>query len=254
MAEAAKRNRTQGPAAEPSPAGVHPSDSGPAPEARALLRRVAHELRTPLNTILGFSDMMACEVYGPLGAPQYREHAEIVRASGRRLLTLVEQVLELARLEYGVAELEPVPCPLDYAFDDVLDALHPLLGDRGVPVRIAGQGELPAVLADRDGLRSLLGGLLRSALAASAAGQAVQVRCRGAGGAVLIAVSDEGPQVADDQIDSLTRPFAPAATGRDANRLDLALAYRLAAAMGGRLRLAPRPGGGLSARLRLPAG
>src|SRR6201994_5161891 len=64
-------------------------------QKRAFLRLVSHELRTPLNSILGFSEIISAELYGPLGAPQYKEYADIIRGSGKKLLRLVNQVLEI---------------------------------------------------------------------------------------------------------------------------------------------------------------
>src|SRR5215213_10925751 len=66
---------------------------------RSFLRMVSHELRTPLNSILGFSEILNAELYGPLGASQYKEYAAIIHGSGHKLLKLVNQVLEIARLE-----------------------------------------------------------------------------------------------------------------------------------------------------------
>src|SRR3954468_2140796 len=76
-------------------------------QKRAFLRLVSHELRTPLNSILGFSEILAAELYGPLGAPQYREYAEIIRGSGKKLLRLINQVLEIGRLEGLRMEVRP---------------------------------------------------------------------------------------------------------------------------------------------------
>ena len=81
-------------------------------QKHAFLRLVSHELRTPLNSILGFSEILSAELYGPLGAPQYKEYAEIIRGSGKKLLKLVNQVLEIGRLEgleldVGAESLEP---------------------------------------------------------------------------------------------------------------------------------------------------
>ena len=90
---------------------------------RSFLRMVSHELRTPLNTVIGFSEIIACELYGPLGAPQYKEYAELVRQSGHRLLKLLNQVIEIARLEDGVVDLDLRPEALDHAIDDALATL-----------------------------------------------------------------------------------------------------------------------------------
>jgi signal transduction histidine kinase len=75
-------------------------------QQRSFLRMVSHELRTPLNSILGFSEIISQELYGPLGAPQYKEYAGIIRASGQRLLNLVNQILEIARLEGRAMDLD----------------------------------------------------------------------------------------------------------------------------------------------------
>ena len=93
-------------------------------QKRSFLRMVSHELRTPLNSIIGFSEIISRELCGPLGSPQYREYAEHVRQSGLKLLRLVNQVLEIARLEGHVTDLEPTPELLDHAVDDVLDQLR----------------------------------------------------------------------------------------------------------------------------------
>src|SRR5690606_14648823 len=93
---------------------------------RAFLRLASHELRTPLNSILGFSEILSAELYGPLGAPQYKEYAEIIRESGQRLLKLVNQLLDIARLQQGggAAELVARAEPLDPVIDDVLQGLR----------------------------------------------------------------------------------------------------------------------------------
>src|SRR5690606_38499997 len=101
--------RTEGPGSSMSQAAYSNAASGAAqPTAReveaderrrSFLRMASHELRTPLNSIIGFSEILNTEIHGPLGAPEYREYAEIIRGSGHKLLRLVNQVLEIARLE-----------------------------------------------------------------------------------------------------------------------------------------------------------
>jgi signal transduction histidine kinase len=91
---------------------------------RDFLRMVSHELRTPLNSIIGFSEILNREIYGPLGAAQYKEYAGIIQASGLRLLRLVNQVLELAKLEAG-GELELGAEPLDAVFEDAAKTVAP---------------------------------------------------------------------------------------------------------------------------------
>src|SRR5437762_13689555 len=100
----------QHPAAQGGEAGL--CDAAADEQKRSFLCVVSHELRTPLNSILGFSEILASELYGPLGANQYREYAEIIHSSGEKLLKLVNQVIELARLQAG-----------DVKFDVQLEAL-----------------------------------------------------------------------------------------------------------------------------------
>ena len=102
------------PAPAPAPRPRRRTGDGAAIEdqKRAFLRLVSHELRTPLTSILGFSEIIAAELYGPLGAPQYKEYAEIIQGSGKKLLRLVNQVLEIGRLEgveleVGAEAIEP---------------------------------------------------------------------------------------------------------------------------------------------------
>src|SRR6476620_11345189 len=92
-------------------------------QKRSFLRMVSHELRTPLNSILGFSEILASELYGPMGAPQYKEYAQIIRGSGAKLLKLVNQVLEIARLESGAAEMNLRAESAEAAVEDVIGPL-----------------------------------------------------------------------------------------------------------------------------------
>jgi signal transduction histidine kinase len=82
---------------------------------RSFLRMVSHELRTPLNAVIGFSEILSRELYGPLGSPQYKEYAAIVHDSGLKLLKLVNQIVEIARLEGHVTDLDVAPEALDEA-------------------------------------------------------------------------------------------------------------------------------------------
>ena len=247
--------------------GFEPDTDGEAPRPsrsmaqdearRSFLRMVSHELRTPLNSILGFSEILATELYGPLGAPQYKEYAEIIRTSGSRLLKLVNQVLEIARLESGSMDLELVPESLDNALDDALGALREDLAARGVAVLVEGQGALPSVRADARGLRSVLTNLLQNAITFSPDGGIVRVRADAGARYVDISIIDQGAGVDPAEIPRLLRPFEQgenALTRRSEGAgLGLPIVELLCTAMGGRLRLVSAAGEGLTAQVRLPA-
>ena len=221
-------------------------------QRRSFLRLVSHELRTPLNSILGFSEILAEELYGPLGAPQYKEYAQIIQGSGHKLLKLVNQVLEIARLESHTQPLDLGVEALEGAFDDVVGALH---NERGVTVRVIGRGRLPNVLADPWGLRTVLANLIQNAVAFSPDGGEVRVRTTGKENAVEIAIEDDGEGVDPAELPRLLKPFeqgenALVRRGEGAG-LGLPICELTCRSMGGRLKLRSSPGKGLVAVVTL---
>ncbi len=222
-------------------------------QKRSFLRMVSHELRTPLNSIIGFSEILSKELCGPLGAPQYQAYAEHVRQSGLKLLRLVNQVLEIARLDGHVVDLDMSAEALDHALDDALAGLHEEIAARELSVDI--QGAAPPVLADPRGLRTVLGNLLQNAVVFSPQGGAVAVRVFVASDHVDVAISDQGEGVHADDIDRLLRPFEQG--GNTLTRpsggagLGLPIADLYCRAMGGALKLQGEPGRGLTALVRL---
>lgn len=223
---------------------------------RAFLRVISHELRTPLNSIIGFSEILAGELYGPLGAPQYREFAEHVKRSGYRLLKLVNQVLEIARLEGGTLELTRTACPLVNLLDDVVDQLGPDLKDRDVRLDIVPVADLPMVLVDEKAARGMLFNLLQNAVLHGPAPGVIAVRARRVGERVAVTLHNGGDGVDPQMLPRLLSPFAQEdALSNIAHRtgLGLPIARMLAEAMGGSLTLDSAPGEGFTATVTLPA-
>ncbi len=218
---------------------------------------VSHELRTPLNSIIGFSELLDCDLYGPMGAPQYKEYAGIINESGKRLLKLVNQVIEVIRLEQGAADLQIRPQPLDHVFADLEDTLAEQLAAQGVSLQIEERERLPRVLADERGLATVLSNLVQNAVGFSQTGAAVRVRARRQGATVLIEIEDCAGGVPIEDIPRLLRPFEQGenALSRsiDGAGLGLTIVRLLCQAMDGSLRLDSRPGEGLTAVVTLPA-
>jgi signal transduction histidine kinase len=223
-------------------------------QKHAFLRLVSHELRTPLNSILGFSEILSAELYGPLGAPQYKEYAEIIRGSGKKLLRLVNQVLEIGRLE-GL-ELDVGPEALEPALDD---AIAGAAADftRGVRPALTEPGDLPLVLADPWGLRTVLTHLLQNAAMFAPDEGEVRVRVEIHGGHVDIFVEDDGEGVDPADLPRLMRPFEQGQNALvrrvEGAGLGLPICELTCRAMGAHLRLTSAPGQGMSARVRLKA-
>lgn len=224
---------------------------------RSFLRMVSHELRTPLNSILGFSEIIASELYGPLGAPQYKEYAGIIRMSGARLLNLVNQVLEIARLEGRAMDLDLRAESIDHALDDAVDGLRDEITQQNVTITIENQGALPAVIADARGLRNILTNLIQNAVTFAPEGSEIMIRAEPLGDSVEISIIDRGPGVDPADIPRLLLPFEQgenALTRRSEGAgLGLPIVELLCVAMSGRLKLLSAPGRGLTANVRLPA-
>ena len=223
---------------------------------RSFLRTVSHELRTPLNAIIGFSEILAAELYGPLGAPQYRDYSEHIRQSGYRLLRLVNQVLEIARLQPGPNDLTLAPQSLDHALDDVADQLRQDLRTSEAALVIEDVGALPPVLADPRGLRTLLFNLAQNAVLHGGPGGRVEISARRRGDQIEIAIRDHGEGVDPDDLHRLLAPFEQGddtLTRRGLGAgLGLPIARLLVEAMNGRLTLSGAPGEGLTASVTLP--
>jgi len=224
---------------------------------RSFLRMVSHELRTPLNSIIGFSEIISKELAGPIGSPQYKEYAEHVRQSGLNLLRLVNQVLEIARLQGDVTDLDRTPEVLDHAVDDAIDTLREDIGARRVRVRVIDEGRLPAVTADPRGLRTVIVNLLQNAVTFSPEGGEVRISAERRSGCVRIVIEDDGEGVAAEEIPRLLMPFEQGENALTRSTqgagLGLPIVELLCRAMGGGVRLFSEPGHGLRAEVALPA-
>ena len=245
----------------PPPAGA---DEGPrrrrrSPESdtRSFLRMVSHELRTPLNAVIGFSELIARELHGPIGDPRYAEHARLIRESGLTLLSLFNSVIDLARLEQGAMELTLQPEPLEEVAAEALADAAPAAAAREVRLVRMLDADADRVVCDRRGLRKVLGALLSNAVAASPPGAAVTLTARRRGERVFLEVRDDGPGLDPADIPRLMRPFEQGENAlvrrTEGAGLGLPIARLLSREMNGRLHLDGEPGAGVRATVRLPA-
>jgi signal transduction histidine kinase len=246
----------QSPTAEPGASAAAPaSETTVEDQRRIFLRLVSHELRTPLNSILGFSEILSCELLGPLGAPQYKEYAEIIRGSGKRLLKLVNQVLEIGRLQ-GL-KLEPRAEPVEPAIEDAIAALADDIVAAGARTRVIAEAPGAVVLADPWGLRTVLTHLIQNAVAFSPEGGEVRVRVRASGGRVDVTVEDDGPGFDPADLPRLMQPFeqgeAALVRRTEGAGLGLTIAELTCQAMGAELSLRSGADGGTHARVQLTA-
>jgi signal transduction histidine kinase len=218
---------------------------------------VSHELRTPLNAVIGFSELIARELHGPIGDPRYAEHARLIRESGLTLLSLFNSVIDLARLEQGAMELTLRPEPLEEIVAEALADAAPAAAAREVRLVRMLDADADRVVCDRRGLRKVLGALLSNAVAASPAGAAVTLTTRRRTERVFLEVRDDGPGLDPADIPRLMRPFEQGENALvrrcEGAGLGLPIARLLSREMGGRLHLEAELGAGVRATVRLPA-
>ncbi|WP_309242820.1 PAS domain-containing sensor histidine kinase [Lichenibacterium dinghuense] len=220
-----------------------------------FLANMSHELRTPLNAIIGFSELMGAETFGPLGNARYVDYAGDIATSGRYLLAVISDVLEMARLESGRVRIEPKPVEaadaLEAAFAEVAEAA----AAKGV-VLTADVAPRTALHADRRALDKILAALLGNGVKFTAEGGKVGVRVRPAAAGTNLFIEDDGVGIAPDALAVIGRPFTLAgATMRDGMKgsgLGLAIARSLVEMHGGSLRIRSLLGRGTIVMLHLP--
>ena len=222
-----------------------------------FLAHMSHELRTPLNAIIGFSEVMAAETLGKLAHPQYHEYAQHIHASGQHLLSLINDLLDLSKIEAGKLELWEEEVDLAALIERCRVFVEESAQNKGIKLSLRAQEGLPVMLCDARKLKQVLVNLLSNAVKFTDAGGRIAVEARpdGAGGAV-IEVSDTGIGIAAEDLEKVMSPFGQVheALNRETQGtgLGLPLSRALVELHGGRLTLQSELGKGTTARVELP--
>lgn len=219
-----------------------------------FLARTSHELRTPLNAILGYAQLLEAG----LKAPREREHAEHIRQAGQHLLSLIDEVLDIGRIEAGKLTLECAPVALAPLVDEAVMLMAPMAQKRAVRLRHDSAAIFGAVMADRQRLLQVMLNLLSNAIKYGEQGGDVDIGFGSdpATGTVSIHIDDAGPGITPAL---RTRLFAPfdrlgAESGKtEGAGLGLAVSKALMQAMQGDIRLDDKAGRGSRFTLTLPA-
>jgi PAS domain S-box-containing protein len=210
-----------------------------------FLSRMSHNLRTPLNSVLGFAQLLQM---GDL-SDQQRESVEYILIAGRHLLSLINEVLDLARIEAGGLMLVIEPCGLADLLSESLDLIRPALLDRRATLHFdAAEAHNISILADRQRLKQVILNLLSNAVKYNRIGGAVRLECTVIqGGRVRVGVSDDGPGIAPEYLPRLFTPFDrldAETSGVEGTGLGLVLSRELVEAMGGTIGVESRVGQG----------
>ncbi len=220
-----------------------------------FLSTMSHELRTPLNAVLGFADVLLDGAYGALSGAQGAAVTDI-RDAGRQLLTLVNDILDLAKIEAGRLDVQIGPVGAADALGDAFGLLESTAERKGV--RFERQApEAPLVCAaDRDRLRQVLVNLVSNAIKFTPPGGSIVLRASAGQGRARFEVVDTGVGISADDQARLFQPFAQAESGRAQRHagtgLGLSICKHLVALMGGEIGLASAPGSGSTFFFTLP--
>jgi signal transduction histidine kinase/CheY-like chemotaxis protein len=164
-----------------------------------FLSMVSHELRTPLTAIIGYTDLLLRQVHGPLNERQVR-HGQAVKKAAHRLLALINDVLDVGRLEGGEIELTTAAVPLAESFQRIVGDVRAAADERQLELRLDVPTPLPAVLADAERLHQILINLVGNAIKFSPTGGTVTVRAERRGDLARICVSDNGVGIPAEQV------------------------------------------------------
>jgi two-component system cell cycle sensor histidine kinase PleC len=222
-----------------------------------FLANMSHELRTPLNAIIGFSEIMESGMFGPLGAEKYIEYSRDIRESGEYLLDVINDILDMSKIEAGGIRLAPETVELDSLLADCIRVVSTRAGEKNLT--LDAQVE-PAIQlkADRRALKQIALNLLSNAVKFTPDGGAVSVRGRARGGIVTIAIRDNGIGIARQALHKLGRPFEQVESQltkrHQGSGLGLAIAKSLIELHGGTMRIRSQLGRGTIVLVRLPAG
>jgi PAS domain S-box-containing protein len=216
---------------------------------------MSHELRTPLNALAGFSSLLEEGLYGPVTDAQ-REVLGRMRGVREHLVTLIDQVLDVARVEAGTKRARPEPVALRGLVHDVCEALRGALDARGLSLDVRMEEHVPVMQTDAGMVRQILTNLIGNAVKFTETG-GITVRVYPCGDGACVEVGDTGPGIPPELQERVFEPFVqldPSTTRREGGvGLGLALSREFARLLGGTLTLRSTPGEGSAFILRLPA-
>ncbi|MCJ2054300.1 PAS domain-containing sensor histidine kinase [Methylobacterium sp. J-070] len=221
-----------------------------------FLANMSHELRTPLNAIIGFADVMENAVLGPIGTPRYTEYCRDIRESGSHLLSMIDDILDMARLEARRVRLSPRAIGAEAAISDALVPVGAEARQKGIAVSV----DVPAgldLLADPSAMHQILVNLVANAVKFTPAGGRVTVRARRAGASTHLFIEDNGIGIPRTDVARLGRPFTQVESqmtrSHKGSGLGLAITRSMVELHGGSLRIRSEQSIGTIVLVRLPA-
>jgi two-component system cell cycle sensor histidine kinase PleC len=218
---------------------------------------MSHELRTPLNAVIGFSEMMHSEIFGPLGDRRYREYTGLIQGAGKHLLDLINDVLDMSKIEAGKQELHRERLNIMDVVRDALAMMQEQAAAGQVALEIDANTAPVFIQADRRAMKQIFLNLLSNAVKFTPEGGRVCVTTQTEGDRVILSVRDTGIGIPAEQIYRLGNPFVQvrnnAGTTQTGTGLGLALVRALTEMHDGTFRIESIEGQGTTVSVSFPA-
>jgi PAS domain S-box-containing protein len=221
-----------------------------------FLANISHELRTPLNAIIGFAEILSGQIFGQLGDSRYVHYAADIRESGQHLLTLINDVLDVSKIEVGKLELNEEPVDVIAVLESCMRLMRDRAEEAGLELRADLPRTLPFVQADARRLKQILLNLMSNAVKFTPPGGRIQIQAGVEQDGLRIAVEDSGIGIAADDLEKALRPFGQIdsrmARKYQGTGLGLPLTKSMIELHGGQLTLESEVGRGTKAIIWLP--
>ncbi|MFP4622906.1 MAG: sensor histidine kinase [Gemmatimonadota bacterium] len=209
---------------------------------------MSHEIRTPINAIMGYIELLRSGIAAPGKQAEYLERSQKAAA---HLLSLVNDILDLSKIESGALEIRPAPTPVDQVIHQLVGTVEPLARERDTPLEVHCGPNPGTFSTDARRLHQILINLVSNALKFGQ-GRPVSVRCDTADGAVVFEVEDRGAGIEPREQERIFQEFSQVGDPGEGTGLGLPISRKLTALLGGELTVDSEPGRGSTFRLRLP--
>jgi two-component system cell cycle sensor histidine kinase PleC len=220
-----------------------------------FLANMSHELRTPLNAIIGFSEIMESGMFGPLGTEKYDEYCRDIRESGKYLLDVINDVLDMSKIEAGRMRLAREALDLDRLLGEAVRVVSGRAEEKSISLVSRVEPGI-CMVADRRAVKQIVLNLLSNAVKFTPEGGRIRLRGRATSASVIIAIADDGIGIPAEALKRLGRPFEQVESqltkSHQGSGLGLAISKSLTELQGGTLRIRSKPGVGTLVLIRLP--
>jgi signal transduction histidine kinase len=218
-----------------------------------FLAKVSHEIRNPLNAIIGFSELMMEERFGAIGNDRYRQYLKDINSSGGHIMALVNDLLDLSKIESGRIELALAGVALNELVEQCVALMQPQANREGIILRSSLSPRLPEVIADARSLRQLVLNVVASSIKLTGAGgQVIVSTARSDNGALILRVRDNGVGMSAPELADALEPLQQVSSRAGGSGIGLPLAKALAEANGASLRIESNRGSGTLIEVTFP--